>query len=91
MTKFEELWEATKSKLRLHPEKGEHELMYTRYREGSQSIRTEAFVMEHNGELYLYKRSWYYDPASSSQKIINESNYMKMNTVREAVQTLKSL
>lgn len=26
MTKFEELWEATKSNLRLHPEKGEHEL-----------------------------------------------------------------
>lgn len=65
MTKFEELWEATQSKLRLHPEKGEHELMYT--------------------------RSSYYDPASSSQKIINESNYMKMNTVKEAVQTLKSL
>ena len=35
MTKFEELWEATQSKLRLHPEKGEHELMYTRYHGGS--------------------------------------------------------
>lgn len=91
MTKFEELWEATKSNLRLHPEKGEYELMYTRYHGGSQSIRTEAFVMEHNGELYLYKRSSYYDPASSTHKIINESNYMKMNTVKEAVQTLKCL
>lgn len=91
MTKFEELWEATQSELRLNPEKGEHELMYTRYHVGSELIRTEAFVKEHNGELYLYKRSSYYDPASSSQKIINESNYMKMNTVKEAVQTLKSL
>lgn len=91
MTKLEELWELTQSELRLNPEKGEHGLVYTRYHVGSELNRTQAFVAERNGELYLYYRTSYYDPASSTHKIINESNDMKMNTVKEAVQTLKSL
>ena len=65
------------------------ELIFTRYGADGFGSKTEYFFEERKGELYVLKRSTIYDPASSTYKMINETGYLKMCTIDEAIHFLK--
>jgi hypothetical protein len=89
MTKLEELYKKMQSEPRFNSCYGERELIFTRYGANGFGSKTECFFEERKGELYALKRSTMYDPASSTYKMINETGYLKMCTIDEAVHFLK--
>lgn len=89
MSKREELYKKMQSEPRFNSSYGEHELIFTRYGANGFGSKTEYFFEERKGELYVLKRSTIYDPASSTYKMINETSYLKMCTIDEAIHFLK--
>ena len=89
MSKREELYKKMQSEPRFNSSYGERELFFTRYGANGFGSKTEYFFEERKGELYAFKRSMIYDPVSSTYKMINETGYLKMCTIDEAIHFLK--
>ena len=89
MSKREELYKKMQSEPRFNASYGERELIFTRYGANGKGSKMECFFEERKGELYALKRSMIYDPALSTYKMINETRYLKMCTIDEAIHFLK--
>ena len=89
MSKREELYKKMQSEPRFNSSYGERELIFTRYGANGFGSKTEYFFEERKGGLYVLKRSTIYDHASSTYKMINETGYLKMCTIDEAIHFLK--
>ena len=89
MTKLNKLHEKLKSDPRFNPIFGEKELVFTRHGTNGTGSKSEYFFKEKNGELYVYKRLTVYNPVTSTYQVIDETSWLKMCTVEEAVHFVK--
>lgn len=89
MTKLNKLHEKLESDPRFNPIFGENELIFTRYGTNGAGSKSEYFFKEKNGELYVYKRLTVYNPVTSTYQMIDETSWLKMCTVEEAVHFVK--